>query len=138
VTELAERATNLLCEGQVTRSEARALGAAFAGLRLGPEGWGRIEQSLMRELTAQLPAQITARLQPLLAPLTGRMTAGFLNQTKVTISQQQEQMRQAYIDSLERAERELRIRDAAMGSSPTASVQPEPHTKGAVCGIMVS
>jgi PAS domain S-box-containing protein len=120
LAQLAATATGLLCNGSIPRGEAQALGAAFADFRLGPDGWGWVEQSLTRELVSELPANALKHLQPRLAVLTGEMAAGFLQETQTGILRQQEEIRQAYLDALQRAESELRLKDAAIRSSVAA------------------
>jgi PAS domain S-box-containing protein len=109
LVDLTDRIIALLPAEPLERERAEAIGASLAGLHyLHPEALGRTQEVLANQLVEGLPAGLVAALQPQLAVLLARLAAGFLQQTCKMVLEEQEAIRSALADELQRMHHTIR------------------------------
>src|SRR5439155_13725697 len=113
LVELTDQAIDALLAEPFDPAKARGIGAALARLHyVSAEALGRTQEVLARELVAgPTAAQVTA-LQPRLAALLGEVAAGFFDQARLTILDEQEKIRGALFAERQQAMEALRASEA--------------------------
>ncbi|MBU0703721.1 MAG: PAS domain-containing protein [Chloroflexi bacterium] len=125
LVELIEQAIALLLTESFEHGKAREIGAALARLRyVQPEALGRTIEVLARQLVQGLPADQAVALQPRLAALLGGLAAGFFQQAREIILTEQEQIRDALISEILRAEEALRMSEETTRALLNAPIDP--------------
>jgi PAS domain S-box-containing protein len=106
---LTERLIQQLLAEATDQEAARAVGANLVQLHYGqPASLGRTQQALAEHLTAGLPAADVLALQPRLAALLGAFAAGFFEEARRAILDEQEAIRGALLRERKRTGEALR------------------------------
>jgi DNA-binding CsgD family transcriptional regulator len=99
---LTEKAIAFVLSRSSEETQAESIGQELAKLHyLQPEVLSRTQRLLSDEMLAGLSAAQIARLQPRITSLLAGIAAGFFQETKKSILQEQENIRQAYISELQ-------------------------------------
>jgi len=110
----------LLADGQP--GDAESIGASFVPLRVRPQAVGRIQQVLLTCLLEDLPDDVRKDIRARVHNLVAGLASGLSRASTQVLLDQQEEIRAAYARSLQRAEEELRVKDAGIESSLNAIV----------------
>ncbi len=113
--ELADQVIAVLLSEPFERCKAREIGSALASTYyLSPDALGRVQEALVRQLGEDLSGDEVVALQPRLAMLLGEISAGFFEQVRDTILQEQEQVKAALLGKHGQAEEALRKSEASL------------------------
>lgn len=116
--ELTDRVISLLVSETCDRHEAREIGSALAHMHyLSPEALSRTQEVLAKRLLEDMPPEGGAALQPRLTALLAEIGAGFFEQARNTILQEQERIRAAHLSERRRIEQALRKSEASLAEA---------------------
>ena len=116
--ELTDRVISLLVSETCDRHEAREIGSALAHMHyLSPEALSRTQEVLAKRLLEDMPPEGGAALQHRLTELLAEIGAGFFEQARNTILQEQERIRAAHLSERRRIEQALRKSEASLAEA---------------------
>ncbi len=119
--ELTDQVIELLTAESFQRQEAASIGSELARLHyISPQALGRTQTALMHAILQGLCQECACALHKRLIGLFAALSTGFIEQSRETILQEQEQIRNALISEIKRAEEKLRLRETAIASSINA------------------
>jgi signal transduction histidine kinase len=114
VTDLTLQITGLLETQSWDEDAIDALAAELLSFSLPPRTLGTLQEVLVRELVDGLPESEMATLRTQSSRLIGSLTASLVRRGRALLLEELKQIRQAHVEILQRAQGEIREKDAML------------------------
>ncbi|MGD9029888.1 MAG: GAF domain-containing sensor histidine kinase [Anaerolineae bacterium] len=114
VDDLALQIPSLLLDEGCDQGTIDALATGAVSLRLRPTAFGALQEILVEQLVEGLPAAQVAALATHPRRLTALLTASLLRGREALLLEEQEQIRHAYLDTIEQAQQQIRLQDTLL------------------------
>jgi PAS domain S-box-containing protein len=121
LSHLTDQVLELLTAESFEQQQAASIGSQLAKLHyVSPQALARTQMTLTQSILQDLPQEWACALHTRLISLVAGLSTGFIQQSQETILREQERIRNTLINEIQKAERELRLKETAIASSINA------------------